>query len=174
MIKRLRRTYQLRVEMVGIEPPIWRQVLTGAHTTLAELHHILQIVMGWSNMHLHQFVHRGVHYGVVDPAFPGAFVDESLVKIQDLLRVPGESFLYEYDFGDAWEHRVFLERILPFEPANPVPQCINGKRACPLEDSGGPMAWLGQEFDPDPFDLDWVNMILHDMGMKHPLIKQSC
>ncbi|WP_428278290.1 plasmid pRiA4b ORF-3 family protein [Candidatus Palauibacter sp.] len=49
------RTYQLRVALTGAKPPIWRRFLVSPTTSLAELHDVLQIVMGWDNYHLHHF-----------------------------------------------------------------------------------------------------------------------
>jgi dihydropteroate synthase len=44
---------------------------------------------------------------------------------------------YTYDFGDNWEHKIQLEKILPREKNINYPICIKGKRACPPEDCGG-------------------------------------
>ena len=34
--------------------------------TLGELHDVLQVVMGWEDSHLHQFIIRGAYYGPQD------------------------------------------------------------------------------------------------------------
>ena len=47
--------FQLRVSLIGIEPPVWRRLLVPQDLTLPRLHTILQVVMGWTNSHLHQF-----------------------------------------------------------------------------------------------------------------------
>ena len=44
---------------------------------------------------------------------------------------------YTYDFGDNWEHKIPLEKILPRDKNIEYPACIAGKRACPPEDCGG-------------------------------------
>lgn len=41
------------------------------------------------------------------------------------------------DMGDIWEHTIQIEKALPAE-AGVIPRCIDGKRACPPEDCGGP------------------------------------
>ena len=46
-------------------------------------------------------------------------------------------FVYEYDFGDSWQHEIVLEKILEPEPNVAYPRCIEGARACPPEDVGG-------------------------------------
>src|SRR6266511_2473044 len=47
--------YQLKVVLLGISPMIWRRLLVRGDSTIADLHHILQIAMGWTDTHLHQF-----------------------------------------------------------------------------------------------------------------------
>ena len=96
-------------------------------------------------------------------------------------------FLYEYDFGDGWEHELLLEKMLPKDMETRYPICLAGKRACPPEDCGGiwgysdflaairdpthpehdeMLEWVGGEFDPDAFDADEVNMELQ--SLKYP------
>ena len=47
--------YDLRVELEEIEPMIWRRILVPGKITLPRLHDLLQLVMGWTNSHLHSF-----------------------------------------------------------------------------------------------------------------------
>ena len=47
--------YQIKVVLVGTTPSIWRRLLVAAGLTLAELHDVLQIAMGWYDCHLHEF-----------------------------------------------------------------------------------------------------------------------
>ena len=86
--------------------------------------------------------------------------------------------IYEYDFGDSWEHELLVEKMLSLEEGKRYPICLTGKRACPPEDCGGiwgyarfleairdpehpehdeMVEWVGGEFDPDAFDLDEMN-----------------
>ena len=46
-----------------------------------------------------------------------------------------KSFTYLYDYGDGWEHRVTVEKILPPDPGLKLPQCLDGANACPPETS---------------------------------------
>ncbi len=48
-------TYQLHVTLLHIDPPIWRRLRVPGELSLAELHRVLQISMGWTESHLHQF-----------------------------------------------------------------------------------------------------------------------
>jgi hypothetical protein len=53
--------------------------------TLAQLHQIIQTVMGWYDYHLHQFTAGRVHYGVPDPEDFEEVRDERRVKLNQIL-----------------------------------------------------------------------------------------
>jgi hypothetical protein len=55
--------YRLKVVLLGISPMIWRRLLIRSDHTIADLHHILQIAMGWTDTHLHQFRIHGKSMG---------------------------------------------------------------------------------------------------------------
>ena len=55
--------YQLKVTLKGIRPPIWRRIQVTDEIRLDRLHEILQIVMGWTDIHVHDFVVNGISYG---------------------------------------------------------------------------------------------------------------
>lgn len=167
--------FQLRIMLDLIEPPIWRRVLVG-DCDLADLHGILQIVMGWEDMHPHVFVIGGEEYGNL--AYGGDFeYDSRSVRLSDVVRQGNACFHYDYDFGDEWRHIIEIETTLPVEEGARYPRCLEGERAGPPEDSGGPygysylleklqdpqheeheeaLEWVGQ-FDPEKFDLEAVN-----------------
>jgi Plasmid pRiA4b ORF-3-like protein len=48
--------YELKLEMLEVEPLIWRRLLVRGSITLAQLHEVIQTAMGWTNSHLHEFV----------------------------------------------------------------------------------------------------------------------
>lgn len=176
--------YQLKVTLKGSKPPIWRRLQVPGNISLHKLHLILQVAMGWANAHLYQFRVGGTEFGEPDPEgdFYGLKMKNS--RKTELSKVaPREKtrFIYEYDFGDSWEHEILIERILPTEPGIRYPVCLAGRRACPPEDCGGiwgyadlleiigdpgheeheeMMEWLGGWFDPKAFDMDEVNGIL--------------
>ncbi|WP_423928670.1 plasmid pRiA4b ORF-3 family protein [Candidatus Palauibacter sp.] len=160
-------TYQLRVVLRGTSPPIWRRILVSPSMTLARLHDVLQVVMGWDDCHLHMFVKGERRFSPPDPwgndwTPPGMprDLDERKCRVRHLLEREKEWFDYEYDFGDSWSHRITLQKILPRDPKQRLPACISGKRRCPPEDSGG--SWLFQEKleirdDPDHEDHEWIS-----------------
>jgi hypothetical protein len=170
--------YQIKVTLKGSRPPIWRRIQGISDTTLAQLHRILQCVMGWEDAHLYQFVVSGIMYG--DPRLLGELdaEDARTVPLATLGLREKVKFLYEYDFGDSREHELLVEKILSRDEGKRYPVCLTGKRACPPEDCGGiwgyasfleairdpehpehdeMLEWVGGEFDPDILDLDEVN-----------------
>jgi hypothetical protein len=187
MAKKPTQIYQIKVTLDDTHPPIWRRILVPGSTTLLKLHDILQIVMGWEDYHLHMFTIEGFIYG--DPADDEygdrITLDEANYKLSQVIYGEGQRFTYEYDFGDGWDHTLLLEKI--FLPHSDVhyPLCLKGKRACPPEDVGGVwgyinfleaikdsshdeheeyLAWIGEEFDPEVFNLEGVNALLRSMG----------
>jgi hypothetical protein len=139
MAKKLPETvYQLNISIYGSKPKIWRRFLVTDDVSLKKLHDIIQVVMGWESYHLHGFEIDGRDFGEPDPDFDFRPVtSERRIKLGELGLAVGETFEYTYDYGDNWEHRIKVEKILPFDPAAKYPICVAGKRACPPEDCGG-------------------------------------
>jgi hypothetical protein len=172
--------YRLRVELLEIKPLVWRRLLVPADIKLPKLHQCLQLAMGWTNSHLHQFKLGEAHDGVPDPEWPELqTLDERQVRLCDLIGEVQREIVYEYDFGDGWEHRIVLEQTEPANEFMSYPLCTAGERACPPEDVGGvpgyeeflniigdpdheehgqSLLWVGGgAFDPEGFDLNAVN-----------------
>jgi hypothetical protein len=171
--------YQIKITLRGTKPPVWRRIQAPGDITLAKLHQILQVVMGWWNEHLHAFRVHGVDYGEPDPMLD--MRSDKRVRLDQLLLEETSKFRYEYDFGDSWEHELLVEKILGPEAGVTYPRCLKGKRACPPEDVGGVwryawfleaiadpehpahdelLDWVGGEFDPELFDLEAINTAL--------------
>src|SRR5688500_17166132 len=93
--------YQLKVTLKGSKPPIWRRIQVRGSTTLAKLHRILQVVMGWEDYHLHQFIVDGVYYGTPDAEWDLDIKSERRVRLAQIVPAVKERFVYEYDFGDS-------------------------------------------------------------------------
>src|ERR671932_375268 len=129
--------YQLKISLRGISPLIWRRLLVRAETSLAELHHILQLALGWTNSHLHRFIIHGKEYGSASEGGMGFDDDPRHIRLADFGFRLRERFLYEYDFGANWQHDLRVEQILAGEGSRTSPVCIGGKRAAPPEECGG-------------------------------------
>lgn len=177
--------YQLKITLKWSKPPIWRRVVVRADMTLDRLHNVIQIVMGWTDSHLHQFIAGAglvrTYYGKPDPEFAdmgSEMLNEKRYTVADLAPAAKKKFIYEYDFGDGWQHDVVAEKILPPEASFKHPVCLAGANACPPEDCGGMggyynlleiMAdprhpehadmkeWIGGVFDAAQFSLESIN-----------------
>jgi hypothetical protein len=181
--------HQLKVTLKWSRPAIWRRVVVPADLTLDRLHHVIQIAMGWTNCHLHQFIGDGGRFdgGAFrerDPDFDASDDDAASEEdhtVADLAPRSKSKFVYEYDFGDSWLHDVKVEKVLAPDPAFKHPVCLAGKNACPPEDCGGiggyydmlksladpkrpeheeVKEWLGGDWDAARFDVDRINAAL--------------
>jgi len=170
---------QLKITIAEIDPPIWRRLLVARTTTLGELHHMIQAAFGWFDCHLHQFEIGGLRFGDAYLLNAEAFEDEALALPEDDVRLldfahAAPPFVYLYDFGDDWRHRVEIETLLARDPGRKYPACIDGARSRPPEDVGGVHGyadfldvlgdptdprhtalkrWAGRKFHPEAFDL---------------------
>jgi hypothetical protein len=157
--------YELKITLQNSKPPIWRRVAVPSSISLSGLHEVIQIVMSWSNSHMHQFVIRNYRpkptkeemRGLVwsgqldklamcmrrdrclsDPQFEiEEAEDESRVMLCELAPKLKSKLIYEYDFGDSWKHLIEVVKISPPVEGLKYPLCIAGKHACPPEDCGG-------------------------------------
>lgn len=180
-------TYQIQIALKYFKPKIWRRLLISSDTLLPDLHKIIQTAMGWENGHLHQFVKDTKFYSLKmqdDDFWDGDNnIDYKKLKIADLLSFEKDKMIYEYDFGDGWEHEIILEKIIPNDGKLLNPICIDGKMSCPPEDCGGVggymqlleilsqpkhldyeeyFEWYGGEIDPENFDKEDINEALRE------------
>lgn len=178
--------YDVRVSLLGAEPPVWRRFRVPADARLSLVHSVLQLVMGWENYHMHEFVASDrKRYGMVDDAYAGREVlDEQDYPFSALLGKQGDRCLYVYDFGDHWVHELVLESVSELRPEDEPVLCLEGAGACPPEDCGGVPGYaallgslrdrtdsehadavelLGEEFDPEAFDCDEFNDEIKEM-----------
>jgi Plasmid pRiA4b ORF-3-like protein len=174
--------HRVKVTLRGARPPIWRRFEVPSDITLHRLHMVIQLGFGWEDSHLHVFETPAGRYGIPDPDGELDIRNDAYKKLSAVADWPGDRILYEYDFGDRWEHDVVVEAVIPAEPGIAYPRCTGGRRAGPPEDSGGVWGygdilnilanpqheehearlwWLGietaAEYDPDAFDRDAVN-----------------
>lgn len=180
--------YQLKISLKYSKPLIWRRVLVPAAIELEDLHDVIQVVFGWEDCHLHQFIDGRTRYQEVDAeqemfGMMRDVVDSDGVQLRSLLRKAKDKIVYEYDFGDSWEHEIVLEKVLKSNPKQQLPLCVKGKLACPPEDCGGlpgyynlletfagpdseekeeMLEWCCDPIDPEAFDLDAINERLEE------------
>lgn len=172
--------HRLKIQLSGVKPPVWRRVEIASDTKLPVVSRVLLASMGWTDSHLHAFEVGPTRYAVRDPEFPDDTRSERSVTLAEIAPNPKDRFMFDYDFGDGWRHRVTVEAITEATEAD-LPRCIAGARACPPEDCGGTYRyeellevladptreeharmreWAPENFDPDVFDLVETNKAL--------------
>jgi hypothetical protein len=198
--------HELKITLQGSKPPIWRRIAVPSDMQLSDLHYVIQIVMGWTNSHLHQFVIRNAKSKpaadelrklfqneqwdkieecmrrercISDTRFELENIeDERKVKLSELASEVKSKFIYEYDFGDGWDHDIEVVKIGPPAEGVKYPVCLAGKFACPPEDCGGIWGyyekleilkdpkhkdyrdirgWMPHSFNPERFNLEAIN-----------------
>ncbi len=183
--KNFEKVYQLKISLKWSHPPIWRRVLVPENITLSDLHLVIQWTMGWYNEHLYQFQKGDQYYGEFEDY---DVEDATKTRLNEVVHREKDRLYYEYDFGDSWIHQILVEKILPRDPNERYPKCIKGKRACPPEDIGGiggyewfleviqnpehpehedMLEWVGEEFDPDEFDVEAADQALRSLKDKY-------
>lgn len=144
------RVYELKI-VLG-QSICWRKVHVEPNMPLKQLHWLIQICMGWDNEHLHRFETNLDEFGI------GKKVkDNKLIKLY--LKEPKDMLYYLYDFGDNWDHYIYLEKILPKDDSVVYPICVTGRKPAPVED-----------FNPDrdmdeegpPFNKNTINETIRE------------
>jgi hypothetical protein len=179
--------YELHIELLGITPIIWRNILVPDDTKLSKLHRIIQAAVGWTNTREHEFTFnrrygkRAANDVLHDRSYDERGITLDAAWAQDTsLNARRTSFIYAYDFIGApvWSHVVSIENIIVANEPNDWPVCIAGENACPPEDVGGVDGYqefvriitephhadyaatyrrYGGPFDPKGFDLNSAN-----------------
>ncbi|MFZ6012125.1 MAG: plasmid pRiA4b ORF-3 family protein [Bacteroidota bacterium] len=129
---------QIKVTLAGTSPAIWRRIVVPSAINFFDLHHILQISMGWKNSHLFEFQVGDYRIGFIDEEFEDSdeLADALEVQVDLLLGNEKATCVYVYDFGDHWEHVLEVEKVEPLLDLV-LPACIEGELNCPPEDCGG-------------------------------------
>ena len=167
----------LRVSLRYVEPEVWRRIVVKSDMPLPKFATALEQAMGWDSSHLHLFDVGGVLFGPPDED-DDHLISEKAAKVTHLLPEVESSLRWDYDFGDGWEHDVVVEAIEPLNPKTKYPVVLDGARACPPEEVGGPggyeellralsnpkhkeyksmREWAPEGFDPAAFDLVATN-----------------
>src|SRR2546428_5012640 len=112
--------YQIKITLKESKPTIWRRVVVRADMPLPKFHNVIQIAMGWTDSHLHQFHAGKTRYAIPNPEFSAMSEDSMNEKrhtVADLAPAAKNKFVYEYDFGDSWYHEIVVEKVLPSDAA---------------------------------------------------------
>ena len=185
--------YHVRIKLNNTELKIWREVKVPSNITLKALAELLVEVMGWMMEHLYQFRFRNQFYcskeQIEDSMFPSDDKDFSKVALSDVLNEKGVRMKLEYDYGDSWEHDVWVKGIREYNKGEkPSITFVTGHGECPPEDCGGVWGYADllkltqkkkltaeererlewyqmdkeSEFDPDYCDIDYFKEIAED------------
>jgi len=169
--------YELYIELKGIEPRIWRKIQVDANIKLDELHHVIQIAMGWTNSHLYSFKIGNEEFSLKEYEVDTEYQDSMKHRLMEFSE---EEFVYLYDFGDYWEHQIqIVQKLKGKEPYKAL--CVDGRGKCPPEDVGGIpgfmeflkamkddnhperdsyIEWYGSAFDPRELRIPRINYLL--------------
>ncbi|MEG1163951.1 MAG: plasmid pRiA4b ORF-3 family protein [Anaerovoracaceae bacterium] len=136
---------KVRVKMQLEDFDIWRELIFPLDITFNRLHDILQIAFEWWDYHWHSFTILDKEKAVIqlleeaddfdDPLCEVVKILEGNVKVSEYLP-KYKKLIYEYDFGDNWEHVIDVEDvILDYDKHYAV--CLDGSGDAPPEDVGG-------------------------------------
>ena len=194
---------QFKISLIGSKPLIWRRIQVLDSYSFYDLHIAIQDAMGWEDYHMHQFIiytgdkklQQRTCIGIPDDVMGD---DSNLAgwetKIVDYLAGNEKhKIIYDYDFGDGWEHLIKFEGCFKQDPTiNQYPICCDGAMACPPEDSGGiygyydlvdaikdknhpehqeRLEWLGYEFNPDEFNKEEIRFRNPKASLKEFLVR---
>jgi hypothetical protein len=182
---------RLKIVLADTEPPIWRRVEVPVALTLKDLHAVIQAAMGWQDYHLYQF-HVG-RQAIAGPGMGGEgfgvprTIGAGRIRLDELAANGIKRFVYVYDMGDGWEHRLQIEKLLAADPAASYPRLVDGALRCPPEDVGGipgfyefleaianpghpdhddRIEWYGGPFDPAEMDTARINKDLARIAIR--------
>lgn len=130
----------LRIELLGANPPIWRQLEVPTSITLKVLHDVVQAAMIWDDQHRWELRLGKQRYG---PPIPGGdwggppTIKAESIRLREILKPRKTVLDYLYDFGDSWEHQLTFTDVRLGDPDVEYPRLTDGERAAPPEDCGG-------------------------------------
>lgn len=189
--------YHIRIKLKDAPVPVWREVKVPSNITLELFAFVVNDVMGWTNTHLHQFrTKTNTFKNTVcikqDGELFGFFqrvttLDTNKYAISHIFKEKKDRVKYEYDFGDSWEHEIWLKGIRDYEPdEQPCFKIVKGVGQCPPEDCGGVwgyaelleilqkkrksaddkerLEWycIEEDYEPNEFDIEYHQSLLED------------
>lgn len=198
---------------------ISRTVLVPDSINMYGLHVIIQNAMGWEDDHLYEFTdQKGSKRTIeisedepLDEEFPdeefekfheffkskikSMHVEEAGLKEEFYEKLGRKPFLYLYDFGDDWWHKISFQKITKkdLEVYQNLPVCLEAKGACPPEDIGGPWRfcdfyrtvnepkspdgkafrlWLGLKREAK-WDFEWVDLEEINQNLRNTFLEED-
>ena len=156
--------YLFKIQIQGINPPVWRRLLVPENITFSKFHNIIQVAFGWENEHPYEFSPSGWGSSpTIGSQFEkyfedGAEMDSEKVKLSDVFQNEKRTFTYIYDFEDEWVHEIVLEKVVDNNTIKA--SCVDGDGACPPEDCGGALDYMDfVEIIRDPQHPQYMDML---------------
>lgn len=147
---------QFKIHILGVSPQIYRRFVVSDTTNIAQLHHLIQMIMGWKCYHLHQFHIFGKYYGIYYSGGMSFSSNPCDITLASFDFRKGDKFTYCYNFYDNWVHEMRVEKVTLLSNHYQCPEVIEGKRACPIEDIGGPKQYQQAIIDQHCWIYEWV------------------
>ena len=131
---------RVRIDLRHTQPKVRRRIDIPIWVSLNSLHYTIQAAMGWNIAHLHEF-RVGQNYYIDPELFFEEYGDDHFstheTDLSDLIGQGVKRFIYLYDFGDDWEHDIYLWSVREVEDGDEYPALVNASGRCPPEDCGG-------------------------------------
>jgi hypothetical protein len=148
--------------------------------------------MGWLDCHLWEFTADNLNYSLRipdDPDWNERIEGAATVELSKILGAGVRKFVYVYDMGDCWQHRIIVEKMKTAEHGAIYPQFLAGERRCPPEDFGGfpgyyeflenisskqnnkrkaALDWYGAPYNPDEIDQRKIVAALSQLTSGRP------
>jgi Plasmid pRiA4b ORF-3-like protein len=145
---------RLKLLLRDVHPAVWRRVTLADNLSIADLHRVVQLLMGWDDDHLHRFRIDGRDYGVAYIGGMNFDEDAAAVPLSQFGFRPTERFLYEYDFTVGWQVEVRVEKVLEEScESHPIPVCTAGRERGPPDGCGGSRAYAERRRDAVSWDM---------------------
>ena len=178
--------FGVHVELMDVHPTVWRKLEIRADSSFWDLHCAIQDAMPWEDLHLHEFrfpigdTDTQIGIPEYDYGSNPSFLASWDTHLKDWFpKIPGQC-LYIYDFGDDWQHKVFLQERKSVTHTPRRPRCVDGQGMCPPEDVGGPHGFLEfKEAMSDPTHerheelVEWFGSVWQDTGFDPGSVKFS-
>jgi hypothetical protein len=139
---------ELRIKLMGMPVPVWRQILVDSAISFHCLHRCIQAAFGWEDYHLYCFptgdslIQSFMEDDVGDIPHGMEAIDSMAIRLRDIMTGKGWSIQYEYDFGDGWKHDVKVIKVHEGSSDILRPELLGGRGACPPEDCGGAYGYI--------------------------------
>lgn len=150
----------MQATVIGTDPPLARLLEVSSELFLNDLHEVLGWCFGWVGRADHEF-RCGTAFDAPDAeryvdavavARGDSATPESQVRLDEILRSPGDALFYLYDLTDTWPHRLVLEGFASRTAKTPRAYCADGIRDCPADVPGGIPRYEYWSRRADPFD----------------------